>query len=214
MSRIGSTLVGLSAVLVLAIALPAAAYAAPEWFVEGKKLEGTASLAKETKLKGAAVIKDKGFTMECKKVKVLGGIISGKNENTGALSFEECKVTKPVSCEVKTIETKPLSFPLEEPGTVVKLRFKPKSGTTIATFSCGLLGSVELKTATEGGGEKGGMNCEYPNIAEEAKEHLLDFSASSGSEFKIKTALEKEEAGEFLAEFTWWLEGFKLFSVK
>ncbi|MCW3018789.1 MAG: hypothetical protein JWN10_1097 [Solirubrobacterales bacterium] len=213
MSATRSAPLGLLVVFALSLALASASASAatPEWWVEGKLLTGTEKLAEEeSKAAGNVVIKSEKLTVECTTVTVQGGTIAKSSNSTSAVVFAGCKLAAPSGCEAK-IKTEPLTFPLEEPGLVVKLKFKPKSGSLIAAFtiegtSCTLKGKVvELTTS----GEAGGMDCNYPDVEKESLEHTLEFTKTSGSEFKVN-----KEPGEFIATFKWKLASKKLFSVQ
>lgn len=212
MSVTRSTLLGLLVVyaLSLAFASASASAATPEWWVEGKLLTGTEKLAESTKPSGKISIKSELLSLECATAAVQGGTI-GKTENSASsVTFEKCEGG---GCEVAKIKSESLTFPLEQSGSVIKLKFKPKSGALIASFtlagsSCTLKGDVAELTTTE----KGGMDCNYPEVEKESLEHALEFTKTSGSEFKVKVA-GKTLAGEFIATFKWSLASKKLFSV-
>jgi hypothetical protein len=212
MSATRSALMGLFVIYALSLVLGAASASAatPEWWVEGKLLTGTEKLAEETKASGKISIKSELLSLECATAAVQGGTI-GKTENTaGSVTFEKCAGG---GCEVAKIKSESLTFPLEQSGSVIKLKFKPKSGTLISSFtlagtSCTFQGDVAELIVTE----KGGMDCNYPGVETESSEHTLEFTKTSGSEFKVKVD-GKTLTGEFIANFKWSLASKKLFSV-
>jgi len=210
-----ASLSALVLVAVFALSAVAASAATPEWWVAGKLLEGTEKLGEPTKITHPVVIKTASLAVECSTVTVEAGAIGAKNENSAqSLGFQGCQVVGSPACEVANIKTEPLNFPLEKPATVIKLRFTPKSGILIAVINvksvsgqtCLVAGTKELTT---GGGEKGGMNCNYPNVEIEAVEHTLEFTATSGSEVKVNG-----EPAEFIATFAWKLASSKAFSAR
>lgn len=211
MSKVRLTMLGLLVVYALSVVLaPSASAATPEWWVEGKVLTGTEKVSEETKATGEAVLKSTGINVGCATVAVEGGSIGAKNEDTlNAVVFTKCTVVSPSGCEVAKIKSEPLVFPLEESGSVIKLNFRPKSGTLIAAItvtgsSCTAKGTVDVTVS----GEKGGMDCNYPGVETESLEHTLEFTKTSGSSFKIGSL-----TGELIANFKWKLASKKLFSA-
>jgi hypothetical protein len=212
MSATRSTLLGLLVVYALSLALAAASASAatPEWWVEGKLLTETEKLTSEAiKAPENIIIKGPSVGISCDVVKVEGGTITKSEGNANALLFEGCKVSSPSGCEVAKIKTEPLTFPLEKSGSVIKLKFKPQTGSLIAAFvlegkSCTSKLAVEVTASKEEG-----MDCNYPGVETESLEHTLEFTKSSGTSFKVNG-----EPAEFIANFKWKLELGKLFSAR
>jgi hypothetical protein len=213
MSATRSTLLGLLVVYALSLALAAASASAatPEWWVEGKLLTETEKLTSEAiKAPENIIIKGPSVGISCDVVKIEGGTITKSEGKANAILFEGCKVSSPSDCEVAKIKTEPLTFPLEKSGSVIKLKFKPQSGSLIAAFtlegaSCALKGKVVEVTA----GKEEGMDCNYPGVETESLEHTLEFTKSSGTSFKVNG-----EPAEFIGNFKWKLELGKLFSAR
>lgn len=95
--------------------------------------------------------------------------------------MENCTFTGPPACSAgSTLKLESLTSTLEGTAGSFKLKFAPTSGERVMTIkitgaSCALAGSFEVK---------GTMSCDYPGVETEQKNHLLEFSLTSGSELK------------------------------
>jgi hypothetical protein len=210
MSRIRPIVLGLL-VLFSFSAVTTASAAATEWWVGGSSLTGKAELSTKTHVTKSFTIKSAKLSVECSEVQVKNGFIGQFNENTiESLVFEKCSVVSQPGCEVATVATEPLAFPLEGEKGNIKLNFMPKSGAKFGVVSiktkgtCSVTGSFELKS-----GAKKGMICNYPGVEKEHVEHELVFNESSGSEIEING-----EKATFTGEVLFKLTSGKEWSAK
>jgi hypothetical protein len=79
------------------------------------------------------------------------------------------------------VPLEPMTSTLEGTAGAFKLKFAPTTGTTAITLNisgigCPIAGSIEIK---------GKMSCNYPGVESETKNHVLEFSLSSGTELKF-----------------------------
>lgn len=194
----------LSLLLLLAIgavaASPASA-ASPEWWVEGGEIAKAETVAEAVVVKKAATLKIGLTTVTCSAVKIKNGVIAPKNTNSGTFVFENCSIVGQPNCEVPSFNSEPLVFPLERVGGTLKLNFQPASGKVLAVVvvknkggTCAAAGTYTVTSGT-----KAGMECNYPDVETEKKEHKLVFGPETGSEVfvgSIKAVFE----GEFIVE--------------
>jgi len=188
MSRTRFILLGLmSAVALSAVMATSALAAAPEWWVEGSVIKVAEKIAPKGNLLTPIIIKSSKVTIECTEDTVKNGFIGPGNKNSmESLVMGGCKIPTLPSCVIPTVESNPLVFPLirlEEKGKI-KLNFTPETGKLLAKITvkgeCAAKGSYELTV-----GEKAGMQCEYPGVETEKKEHELNFSEGAGSELLL-----------------------------
>jgi hypothetical protein len=190
------------AVLALsALSASAASAASPAWWVAGTLLKAGEkdALAEATNVTKAFVFKNSTVTIECPSMTLQESAIEGEKTRTDkSIVLKGCKdVTNP-SCTVATIATKPLTAALEGTAGALTLKFKPTSGTEVATITVSGTGCTASLQVT------GTMVCEYPEFETEQAEHKLQFTGSSGSSVKIGGV-----AGEFTGS-----DGVKLASGK
>jgi hypothetical protein len=189
-----------------AVVVSAASAASPAWWVEGKPLESGVkeAIAETTTVTSAFVIKGSSLGVECPTVRFDEAYIEGeKLRKEKSIVFEGCKVTGQPSCKVATIETGPLTATLEGTKEHFKLKFKPTSGTEIATITIsgsGCTGSLVID---------GTMACNYPKVEAESTNHILEFTLTSGSELKHGS---EEITLKGTDEF--WLKSGKKWSVR
>lgn len=190
-NRIRILLVSLLAVFALsAIAAPIASAGEEEgakWWVEKSLLKGSEAIAETTKVtepfRLPLTIEHRvAATIVCGAVRLKEARIENTNERSEeAVMYEKCEVEGKPACEVKEpVVTAPLKARLEGPTGALKLRFKPKSGTEIATYHlsvCGFL-SGSFKASGE-------MICNYKGVETESEEHPLEFTSSSGSKVEV-----------------------------
>jgi hypothetical protein len=198
------------AILVSTVAFTSSAQAtSPAWTVEKVTL-GVGmkeNIAETTTVTEEFVIKGSTWGVKCPSVKFSAAFIEGeKTRKEKSIILEGCKAIGS-SCKVATIETEPLTSTLS--GTVghYKLNFKPTSGTTVATITLSGAGCPGALVVT------GTMACNYPSVESEAVNHVLEFTATSGTE--LKREFEKtSEAVTLAGKDEFWLTSKKLWSVK
>jgi hypothetical protein len=190
-----------------AISAGAAAAEAPRWWVAGKLLSGTSTVAEATNVTTPMTISTSGLTFECNKVRVKNGFIEGPGKVFDESEvFEECAVVGQPACSISTTESFPLKATLERVGEAIKLKFESQAaGNELAVFkingaSCTVKGTYKIT---------GTMVCDYPGVETESLEHPLEFTTTSGSKVKI---------GALTATFTGtvkvWLASEQLWSAR
>lgn len=177
------------AVLALGAAFASSASATtPQWIIEGAPLgvESEAPLAESTKVTetfsfkttvaGASVkIGCTGMTLPESRIK------GERTRFDEPFKMEGCTFTGPPSCSIPaSFELKALTSTLEGSAGSFKLKFVPKSGTLVMSVNisgagCALAGAFEVS---------GTMSCNYPGVETEQKNHVLEFSLTSGTELK------------------------------
>jgi hypothetical protein len=160
----------------------------PVWWVEKSLFRGTEAIAETTKVtepfRLPLTIEHRvAGTITCAKVRLEGAQIENANERSEkAVLYEECRVAGMSRCKVKEpVVTAPLKARLEGPTGAVKLRFKPRSGTEIATYVISGCGRP-LEGSFKASGE---MICNYKEVERETEEHPLEFTATSGSRVEV-----------------------------
>jgi hypothetical protein len=188
-NRIRILFVSLLAVFVSSALMVSVASAAetPEWWVAGSLLKGSEALAETTKVtepfRLPLTIEHRvAATIKCGNVRLKNAQIENTNERSEeAVVYEKCEVEGMPTCEVKEpVVTAPLKARLEGSTGAIKLRFKPKSGTEIATYHLSACGS--LTGSFRASGE---MICNYKGVETEKEEHPLEFTATSGSKVEV-----------------------------
>jgi hypothetical protein len=186
MSSLRRTITCLLAMLALsAVAASSAAAASPAWWVTGSLLKekSTAAIAETT-----TVITTFSFTtptvgLQCGAISAESAFIEGeKTAKAKSIVFKNCKAIKPTTCSIPASdETLPLTATLEGTSKHFKLNFAPTTGKVLAEIefsgaSCSLTGIKALE---------GTMACNYPGVETESVDHLLEFTATSGSLLKL-----------------------------
>ncbi len=146
---------------------------------------------------GKSVFKNASATITCQKDKGEGEISGASSVHTGDITYEECSGTVSGSKCPATITAKELTGELgsvaaSESATEVGLLFKPKEGTTLASFEC------EKTKVTLVGTVAG----EVELVSETSEEGNVTFTLS-GSSMKIKkiyTAKEESPSLELAGE--------------
>src|ERR1700727_3147447 len=184
-SRAGRiVLVCLVALVVGGAAAVSASAASPAWTVEGKTLATGAkeAIAETTSVTESFVIKSKAWEVKCPTVKFKEAFIEGeKTRKEKSIVFEGCEAIGS-SCSITKIETEPLTSKLVGAKGAYKLEFSSSSGTimTVSLTGSGCPGSVAVS---------GTMACNYPEVETEKKDHILEFTLTSGT--KLKTGTEE-----------------------
>jgi hypothetical protein len=179
----------LAAFVVSALLASSASATTPQWIVEGKALAvgATEEIASTTtvsetfsfQLTVAGVL----FKTECKTMTLPKSFIKGESTREDK-SFEmgNCSLAAgPKTCSVPaTMALEPLTSTLEGTAGSFKLKFAPKEGTKVMTLvfsgaECPIAGNHEVT---------GTMSCNYPGVETEQKNHVLEFSLTSGTELK------------------------------
>jgi hypothetical protein len=176
------------AMLIVSAALASSASATtPAWIAEGSPLGTgvTAEIAESTTVKEAFSIRTNAagvmLKVECTQMSVPKSLIEGESTRKDpSLTMGNCALTTgPHTCSVpSTITLEPLSSTLEGTAGSFKLKFTPTLSTTVMTITlsgaeCILAGSFPVK---------GTMSCNYPGVETEGKNHVLEFSLTSGTE--------------------------------
>lgn len=173
-----------------AIAAPiAAASERPEWWVQESLFKGTEAIAETTEvaepfkltltLEGKSVV----GVIVCGGVKVKHGQIEHRTERSEeAVVFEKCEIEGEPGCTVATTTTNPLKAKLEGPPGEIKLRFKPQSGTEIATY---VVSGSPCKVPAGSYRATGEMICNYSEVEAELIDHPLEFTSTSGSAVEV-----------------------------
>jgi hypothetical protein len=200
------TLLTLAALALGAVGASSASAASPAWTVEGATLGVGAkeAIAETTTVKETFVIKGASWGIECPSVKFSEAFIEGeKTRKEKSIILEGCKAIKS-TCKVATIETKPLTSHLIGTAGHYKLEFEPTTpGGPVATITLsgtGCLGSFSIG---------GTMACNYPEVESEKKDHVLEFTLTSGTNLKHGT-----EEVTLAGKDEFWLTSNKLWSVK
>lgn len=178
------TLCILAMFVLSAVAASAASAASPAWWVAGSLLKSgeKASLAETTTVAKAFEFKTATFDVKCETVQLEEAFIEGeKTRSEHGVVFSGCKDIEQPECEVASIKTQPLTAVLSGTTGNFKLKFKPTSGTEIATIT--LVG--EKCTFSISAKVTGEMNCNYKEVETEAIEHRLEFTPTSGSKIEI-----------------------------
>lgn len=182
----------MAAAILSAVMATSALAASPEWWVEKSVIKVTEKIAPKGKIISPITIKTGKFLVKCTEDTVKNGIAGPGNKNSmESLVVQGCKVSGAAACVVPTIESVPLVFSLirveEKETKKIRLNFTPEAEgsnllakITITGESCAFAGVYKLTT-----GEKAGMQCEYPGVETEKKEHELNFSEGSGSELEV-----------------------------
>jgi hypothetical protein len=199
-----------SLLLLLAIGVVAAAPAAaasPEWWVNSSEISKTETIAETVTVKKAATLTLGSATASCTALKMKSGSIAPHNTNKGTLTFESCTIVGGSHCEVPNFNSEPLVFPLERSGSL-KLNFQPASGSTLAVIvvknnggTCSAAGTYTMTS-----GPTIGMECNYPDVETEKKEHRLVFNSETGSEVFVnhtRAAFEGEFVVTLLSGNNW-----------
>jgi hypothetical protein len=195
--------VQLSLLLLVAIGAVAAAPAAaasPEWWVEGSEIAKAETIAETVTVKKGATFTVSGTTISCSTVKMKSGVIEPGNKNSGTLAFGNCSIVGEPKCEVVNFNSEPLVFPLERTSGALKLNFLPANGSTLAMVKVNTIGAgpcAAAGTYTVTSGAKAGMECSYPDVETEKKEHRLVFNSETGSVVSINGVKATFE-GEFI----------------
>jgi hypothetical protein len=164
----------------------------PKWWVEGKLLVGSEALTETTTVpatepfelnmmgKGIAM---EPFTIRCSSVRLENAKIEGPSTRREEhVVYENCIAVGKTECTVATTPTQPLQAQLEGSSGNEKLRFVPQSGKEIANYVV-TGASCKVKGEYEADGE---MICNYKFVETESLEHPLEFTASSGSNVKVR----------------------------
>jgi hypothetical protein len=175
------------AMLVLgAVFASSASATTPQWFVAGSPLGigATEPLAESTTVTETFSIKPQtvNVKLECKSMSLPKSAIKGeRTREDNPIKLGNCTFTGPANCTgPSSLSLEPLTSTLEGTSGSFKLKFKPTSGETVMTINisgtgCALAGEFVIK---------GTMSCNYPGVETETKNHVLEFSLSSGSELK------------------------------
>lgn len=176
----------LAALVISALLASSASATTPQWIVEGKALEtgATEQIAESTTVTETFSIKSApagiSIKLECKKMTLPNSLIKGERTRVDSpFVMENCTFTGPAACSAgSTLKLESLTSTLEGTAGAFKLKFAPTSGSTVMTInitgaSCALAGSFPIK---------GTMSCNYPGVETEQKNHLLEFSLTSGTE--------------------------------
>jgi hypothetical protein len=183
MAHLKSVSVCVLATLICGSAFVASASAAPAFWVEGKLLAtgSTEAIAEKTEVVRPFVVSAAGGSAECRVARASSALIEGENKAAArALIFEECSTSQENCKVVSPITTKPLTILLEGTSGALKLNFKPASGNIIETVEFSGSGCKARRLVLEGS-----MACNYPGVETEATDHLLEFSAGSGSRLEV-----------------------------
>ncbi len=182
--------------LVLALFALTAAFASsasattPAWIVEGTPLAPGAreSIAKTTNVTETFSIKTTVASVSvkvgCTSISLPKSLIEGERTRIdNPFEMEGCTVTAPAGCTIPggTFALEPLTSTLEGTAGSFKLKFAPTSGSTVMTVKvsgtgCAIAGSLAFK---------GTMSCNYPGVETEVKNHVLEFSLTSGTALKV-----------------------------
>jgi hypothetical protein len=198
----------LTVLLLGAVVTSSAAAASPAWWIAGTllKAKSTAAVAETTNVTTAFSITSPAAGFECRGIKVEKAFIEGEKTAKGkSIVFESCKLTKPATCSIPATDpSEPLTATLEGTTGHIKLNFAPTTGTVLVAVafegSCALAGERPIK---------GTMACNYPNVETESVDHLLEFTATSGSVLKLGL-----EDATFTGIDEFWLEGKPKWSAK
>jgi hypothetical protein len=176
----------LLAMLVLsAIAASSAAAESPAWWITGSllKAKSTAAIAETTTVTTPFSVTTPAVGFQCGAIAAESAFIEGEKTAKGkSIVFKTCKITKPTTCSIPaTDETLPLTATLEGTSKHFKLNFAPTTGKTLADIDfegieCSIAGQKPLE---------GTMACNYPGVETESVDHLLEFTATSGSLLKL-----------------------------
>jgi hypothetical protein len=209
-SPIRRTITCLLAMLVLSVVVASSAAAAsPAWWITGTllKAKSTAAVAETTTVTTPFSIKTSFIGFECGAIAVQDAFIEGEKTAKGnSIVFKNCKVTSTPSCTIpSTIETLPLTATLEGTSKNFKLNFAPTTGKVLAEIEfsgtmCSLAGERPLE---------GTMACNYPGVETESVNHLLEFTATSGSTLKLGV-----EGADFAGIDEFWLSSKSKWSVQ
>lgn len=183
--RIATPIVVLTAIAVPAGFSAAAQAAEGTWWIAGSPFKGTAELSETTSVTSNFKLEMHGkgilFTIECEGVKIKGAQIeNGTERSDPSDGFEKCFAVGKPTCTVSSTVAKPLKAVIEGSTGAFKLKFAPKTGTEIASWTvsnCGAESGTYLADGT--------MTCKYPGIETEAVEHPLEFSSTSGSSVTV-----------------------------
>jgi hypothetical protein len=205
----------LLAVLALsAVVASSATAASPEWWIAGSplKAKATAAVAETTNVTIPFSIKTSLVAWECGAIAVPNAFIEGeKTARLKAIVFKNCKVTGTSGCTVpSTEETHPLTATLEGTTKNYKLDFAPTTKKVLSevTFSgthCAVTDGEEERLLPV----EGSMACNYPGVETESVDHLLEFTATSGSLLKLAG-----EEATFTGLDEFWLASKSKWSVK
>lgn len=172
----------LAMLLLGAVTASAASASSPAWIVEGKALApgATEAIAESTKVTQVFSIKSGSFGVECPDMSLPESLIEGESTRKDkSFRMESCTVIGAPKCVAPTIALEPLTSTLEGTEGHYKLFFKPTSGTTVAKIKFSgsecVLGTVTIT---------GTMACEYPKVESPGKNHVLEFSLTSGTALK------------------------------
>lgn len=181
----------------------AASAASPQWWVLGKALASGATepIAESTHVTKSFVVKlASGFGVECTSVRFEEAYIEGeKTRRDKSIIVEGCKAIGMPLCTIGTIKTKPMISTVEGTSPNFKLNFKPATGTEVATVST-CIGNITID---------GTMACNYPGVTSEKENHILEFTATSGSELT-----QNKEPATLTGIDEFWLTSGKKWSVQ
>jgi hypothetical protein len=174
----------LAALVASALFASTASATTPQWIVEGKALAGEEQLAESTKVTETfafkTVVAGASLKIACTGMTLPSSVIKGERTRIdNPFRMEGCTLTGPPACSIPgSFELKPLTSTLEGTAGSFKLKFVPTSGTLVMSVNisgagCALTGPFEVK---------GTMSCNYPGVETEAKNHVLEFSLTSGTE--------------------------------
>jgi hypothetical protein len=196
------------AMLILAAGLTSSAAAeTPAWIVEGSPLGTgkTEAIAETTTVTETFSIKTPKGSFACTTMKLPESVIVGeRTRKDNPVRMEGCKVVGVPTCKLPTLTLAPLVSTLEGTSGAFKLKFQPTSGTTVTTIDLSSpgCGSIGIVTVT------GTMSCNYPGVETEQKNHVLEFSLTSGTELK-----EEGETVTLTGKDEFWLKSNKLWKV-
>jgi hypothetical protein len=185
-SRRAAIPLALAMLVVSAVLASSAAATTPQWIVEGSPLAAGAKepLAESTKVTETFAIKStvSGVSLKvaCTGMTLHGARIVGEQTRIDEhFKMEGCTFTGPPNCSVPSaIELESLTSMLEGSSGSFKLKFVPTVAGPVMTINisgagCAIAGAFVVK---------GTMSCNYPGVETEAKNHLLEFSLTSGTE--------------------------------
>jgi hypothetical protein len=172
-----------------AVLASSASATTPQWIVEGKALGIGVSepLAKSTNVTETFAIRTAvGGVMvkvACTGMSLPSSVIQGERTRIDSpFEMEGCTLTGPPACSIPaSFPLKSLTSTLEGTAGAFKLKFAPTSGTTAMTIKvsgagCPIAANLEIT---------GTMSCNYPGVETETKNHVLEFSLSSGTALKL-----------------------------
>jgi hypothetical protein len=187
-SRLAAIPFVLALFLVSAVLASSASATTPQWIVEGKALGAAEPLAKSTKVTETfaikAVVVGVNVKVECTAMSLPKSKIEGERTRVdNPFEMEGCALTTgPAACSIPaSFPLEPLTSTLEGTAGAFKLKFAPTTETPVMTIvisgtGCPIAGELPIK---------GTMSCNYPGVETETKNHVLEFSLSSGTELKF-----------------------------